>query len=70
MFSEKNISARIERNFGNYSYYLLLQNKKRDLNDSDMSMPTLRHNILSKDKLDCNTNNVEKFWEGKNLTCK
>ena len=34
-----------------------------------MSIPTLTHNILSKDKLDYSTNNVEKFWEGKNLTC-
>ena len=33
-----------------------------------MSIPTLRHNKLSKDKLDYSTNNVEKFWEGKNLT--
>ena len=36
---------------------------KRDLNYSDMWIPTLRHNILSKDKLDYSANNVEKYWE-------
>ena len=69
VFFEKNTSVRIERNFGNYSYYLFFAKQKRDLNYSDMSIPTLRYNILSKDKLDYSTNNVGKFWEGKNLTC-
>ena len=31
--------------------------------------PHTETHILSKDKLDCSTNNVGKFWEGKNLTC-
>ena len=35
-----------------------------------MSIPTLKHNILSKGKLDYSTKNVRKFWEGKNLTYK
>ena len=35
-----------------------------------MSIPTLKHNVLSKGKLDYSTKSVRKFWEGKNLTYK
>ena len=62
---------RIERNFTYYYYYLLLQNNNATYQYySDTSIPTLKYNILSKDKLDYSTNSVRKFWEGKNLTYK
>ena len=35
-----------------------------------MSIPTLKHNKLSKGKLNYSTRSARKFWEGKNLTYK
>ena len=35
-----------------------------------MSIPTQKHNVLSKGKLDDSTKSLRKFWEGKNLTYK